>query len=362
MILVKRRERNVLDLQNNTQGEKLSSLHSPLSTLHPKKLSLLLSFIILLPSCSVDLPSYVISEGKMEYILYDYHIAQGMAEAQNGDIEANRYIYVQKVFEKHGITEAEFDSSMVWYSGHASHLNNMYKHIEARLERESREAGLNIPEEDKFARFTAEGDTANIWQGNEMLFLKGNREENLYTLVIPADTSFHKGDHFMLRFGNRFITQDNQRETFALLQVHYDNDSVAAATVMINGDYDITLNLTEDKIKSDYTIKSLTCTFYYHFDETRDDAFRLWVVTKPVLLRYHAMGNKPEASDSLTTDTLTVDTLDADTATKPKRQTRVLRISPEEFRENQQVDRKINIVKQRSVVLPKKNTQRKRVR
>ena len=27
-------ERNVLDLQNNTQGEKLSSLHSPLSTLH----------------------------------------------------------------------------------------------------------------------------------------------------------------------------------------------------------------------------------------------------------------------------------------------------------------------------------------
>ena len=28
-------ERNVLDLPNNTQGEKLSSLHSPLSTLHP---------------------------------------------------------------------------------------------------------------------------------------------------------------------------------------------------------------------------------------------------------------------------------------------------------------------------------------
>ena len=74
------------------------------------------------------------------------------------------------------------------------------------------------------------------------------------------------------------------------------------------------------------------------------------------------MGNKPETSDSLVTDTLTTDTLDADTADRPKRKPGVLRISPEEFRENQQVDRKINIVKQQNVVLPKGNTKKKIIR
>ena len=46
-----RRERNVLDLQNNTQGEKLSSLHSPLSTLHPE---------IPLALCGTAMASYMV--------------------------------------------------------------------------------------------------------------------------------------------------------------------------------------------------------------------------------------------------------------------------------------------------------------
>lgn len=316
-----------------------------------------LVFILFSVACSVDLPSYVIPEGKMERILYDYHIAQGMAEAQGGDVEANRYLYVQKVFEKHHVTEAEFDTSMVWYSGHASYLKDMYVRIDARLDRASREVGLNIPEEDKFARFTAEGDTANIWQGRDMLFLHGNREDNLYTLVIPADTAFRKGDYFMLRFGNRFITQDNQREAFVLLQVRYDNDSVVGATSMIGGDHDLTLTIPDTAVLADRDIKSLSCTFYYAFDEKKE-AFRLWMINKPVLLRYHAQVTAE--TDSLLD--VPVDTLEADTAEATERKAGGERMSPEAFRENQQVERKINVVEKRKVVLPANGATRKRVR
>jgi hypothetical protein len=319
----------------------------------------LLFFLFMLVSCSVDLPSYVISEGMMEKILYDYHMAQGMAEAEGGDVEANRYLYVQKVFEKYHVTEAEFDTSMVWYSGHTSHLLDMYKRMEARLERESREAGLNIPEEDKFARFTAEGDTANIWQGREMLFLHGNREENLYTLVMPADTAYRQGDYFMFRCGNRFITQDRQREAFVLLQVKYENDSVVATTSMISGDYDLTLNLPQDKVKADCNIKSVSCTFYYSFDESAEDAFRLWVVQKPVLLRYHA-----EPEDTVQTAEEVTDTLDAgaDTVVVSPEQGRGERLRPEEFRKNQQVERKIDVVEKRRNVQPSGGLRRRTVK
>ncbi len=324
---------------------------------HLKSLAAILPLFILFVACSVELPSYVISEGKMERILYDYHMAQGMAEAQGGDVEKNRYLYVQKVFEKHGITEAQFDTSMVWYSGHASHLTEMYERIEARMDRESNEAGLNIPEEDRFARFTAVGDTANIWQGNEIQFLNGNREGNLYTLVIPADTSFRKGDYFMLRFGNRFIVQDGQREGYALLQIRYENDSVVGSTVMVSGDYDVSIDIPETQILAKQTIRSIACTFYYHFDETKEDAFRLWAIRKPVLLRYHSLKKTEEEEE--VADTLEADTLASDSAARSADRGAGERISPEEFRENQQVDRKINVIQKRNVTLPKKVVRRR---
>ena len=313
--------------------------------------------ITMFTACSVELPSHVISEGKMEKILYDYHLAQGMAEAKGGDVEANRYLYVQKVFEKYHITEAQFDTSMVWYSGHTSHLDKMYDRIEARLERESNAAGLNIPEEDKYARFTAEGDTANIWQGSNMIFMHGNRVQNLYTLVIPADSTFRRGDYFMFRCTNRFIAQDNQREGFILLQVRYDNDSTVASSVMVTGNYDVTMNIAMTRVKKNRDIKSVSCTFYYAFDEGLDEAFRMWAISKPVLLRYHA---EPAPEDSVNVEL--PDTLASDTLLPVRTQGTGERRSPEEFRSNQQVDRKINVVQKRRVVLPAKPQRVKRMR
>ena len=284
----------------------------------------------------------------MEKILYDYHLAQGMAEAQGGDIATNRYLYVQKVFEKYHITEEQFDTSMVWYSGHAGHLQKMYEHIEARLERESNAAGLNIPEEDKFARFTDQGDTANIWSGKQMLFLHGNREQNLYTIIIPADTSFHRGDYFMFRCSNRFVVKDSEHEGFVLLQVNYDNDSTVSNTMMITGDYDLTVNIPASKALLRHDIRSVSCTFYYAFDEGLDDAFRMWAISKPVLLRYH--------SKTIATDTLSTlpDSLSTDSLPVVRRHGTGERLSPEEFRTNQQVDKKINVVQKKRVVLPAK--------
>ena len=307
----------------------------------------LLFFFFLLVSCSVELPPYVIPEGKMERILYDYHLAQGMADAQSDNKEANRYLYVQKVFEKYHITEAEFDTSMVWYSGHADHLENMYKRIDARLERESDKAGLNIPEEDQFMNYTADGDTANIWSGRDMLFLYGNREENLYTLTMPVDSTFQRGDAFRFRCTNRFITADGQREGYILLQLEYEGDTIVSTTSTVVSDYDVTANIDFHRVPKDRDLRRIRCTFYYSFDESKEEQFRMWVITRPLLLRFHNTSLEEESTEK--TDTLAVDT-----AITNMLHERPARISPEELREQQQVDRKINIVEKKNVVLPGK--------
>lgn len=312
---------------------------------------LLLFFLFV--SCTVDLPSYVISEGRMERILYDYHLAQSMAESQEGDAEANRYLYVQKVFEKHHITEAQFDTSMVWYSGHASHLEDIYQRLDTRLERESNAAGLNISEVEQYSRYTSEGDTANIWKGREIFFLHGNREGNLYTVVIPADSTYRPGDSFMFHTTNRFIVQDSQREAYILMQVTYTNDSVASATTLVGGDNDISLHIGREMVRKSDTIRSVSCTFYFAFDEHADDAFRLWAVSRPVLLRYHA-----QVGDSVAI-VADADTLEADTSRSVSEQMRHRRVSPEEFRDNQDIDRKIHVVQKRQVVLPSEPKRKK---
>jgi len=296
----------------------------------------------------VELPSYVIPQGKMERILYDYHMAQGMADAQGDDKEENRYLYIQKVFEKHHITEAQFDTSMVWYSGHADHLEEMYKHLDARLARESDKAGLNIPEEDQFMHYTADGDTANIWSGRDMMFLYGNRESNLYTLTIPADSTYQHGDSFRFRCANRFITADGQREGYILLQLEYEGDTIVSATSPIVGDYDATISIEQHRVPKDRNLRRIRCTFYYSFEESKEEQFRMWVVSRPLLLRFH--NETIEAPDTISS----ADSLSTDTTIRIFERGPHERLSPEELREQQQVDKKINIVEKKKVILPGK--------
>ena len=58
-----------------------------------------LILMLLLVGCKPSKPSGVLSESRMVKILVDYHLAQGMAEGNDNEIES-RYLYVQAVFRK----------------------------------------------------------------------------------------------------------------------------------------------------------------------------------------------------------------------------------------------------------------------
>ena len=46
-----------------------------------------------------------------------------------------RVLYIESVFKKHGITQAEFDSSMVWFTRNPEVLTKIYEKVNARLKR-----------------------------------------------------------------------------------------------------------------------------------------------------------------------------------------------------------------------------------
>ena len=75
-----------------------------------KRFSPLIILLILSIVACEKRPQGVMSSGKMEDVLYDYHLMQGMIDQLPSDERIEKgEDYINAVFEKHGITQAEFD-------------------------------------------------------------------------------------------------------------------------------------------------------------------------------------------------------------------------------------------------------------
>ena len=89
-----------------------------------------------LTACQVKRPDTVISDAKMENVLYDFHIAKAMGEEVPYSESYKRVLYIESVYRKHGITQADFDTSMVWYARHPDALTKVYEKVNQRLKAE----------------------------------------------------------------------------------------------------------------------------------------------------------------------------------------------------------------------------------
>mgnify|MGYP000155135445 CR=1 FL=1 len=69
-------------------------------------------------------------------VLYDYHIAKAMGEEVPYNESYKRVLYIESVFKKYGITQADFDSSMVWFARNPEVLTKIYEKVNVRLKAE----------------------------------------------------------------------------------------------------------------------------------------------------------------------------------------------------------------------------------
>ena len=80
-----------------------------------KHSSLYIFVLMLAAACTPSVPKQYIQPGEMEDILFDYHVAQAMSKTTgSGDYEYNKQLYIDAVLKKYGISEADFDSSLVY--------------------------------------------------------------------------------------------------------------------------------------------------------------------------------------------------------------------------------------------------------
>lgn len=106
----------------------------------------LLSIVLCLSSCR---PRGILTSRQMRKVLVDLHKTDALLQVtglQHGHNEAEDMYYAM-VLEQHGITQAQFDSSLVWYTAHPQLFDKIYPKVLAQLQQEREDFVASHPED-----------------------------------------------------------------------------------------------------------------------------------------------------------------------------------------------------------------------
>ena len=271
---------------------------------HSSLIIVLLTIVMI--GCKPTVPKQFIQPGDLEDILYDYHVAQAMAieNRQGGfDNSYNRNAYFQAVLKKHGVTEAEFDSSLVYYYSHAERLRTIYQDVRERLNEDAKALGASVGDLNKYSQYSSTGDTANVWQNETDLLLIPQPTQNRYDIYVKADTSYHIGDTFMFQFMSDFIYQSGSRDAVVCLLAKYEGDSITQTVnhITITGQSQVRIPQNRDG-----RLKELRGYIYLNNNEREADVRKMLFISQIQLIRFHQKkkDDEPKTNEASKADSL----------------------------------------------------------
>ena len=91
--------------------------------------------LMLLSACR---PKGILTSRQMRSVLYDLHRAEAVLQVAGYNFGHDEALakYYQSVLDEHGVSQAQFDSSLVWYTDHPQIFNKIYPKILTRCEQE----------------------------------------------------------------------------------------------------------------------------------------------------------------------------------------------------------------------------------
>ncbi|MCE5205519.1 MAG: DUF4296 domain-containing protein [Porphyromonadaceae bacterium] len=92
--------------------------------------------VLTISSCQ-NRPKEVLNRKQMERVLYDVYVAEAVIESdyQHFNTPEKKEAYINEVFKAHKITEAQWDTSLSWYSDRIDLYLKMNDSVKARLQR-----------------------------------------------------------------------------------------------------------------------------------------------------------------------------------------------------------------------------------
>lgn len=209
----------------------------------------LLLFLITISSCKKN--DYVLSDSKMENILYELYVGEAFIDNHNSGQRSDQFKrdYYLSILTKNGVTEDQYDSSLVYYGQNIDYYYKIYENVVTRLEKEEVKFERLAAAEQNAIK-SASGDSVDIWNGEKYFaILPFGHIQTIRT--IPSDENFKKGDSFFLHFAiNIFPDKLIIKSPKTYLTIAYTDGTVQTESVAIDREGDFELSITSNSEKA----------------------------------------------------------------------------------------------------------------
>ena len=208
------------------------------------------SRILLLPLLALVLlscgrtPRGVMSQNQMADLIADLQIAEAYIEHNSQDFvdDSSKLALKQGIFKKHGITQQDYDTSLVWYAHNMEDYIKAYDKAVGKLQaRQDKLAKNKVNDNSRPADMMGGGP---IPRENHYMLTQGAKR-GFITFDIPPDANKRPGDRYQLAYklyrgGNDFKVSVN---------VDYTDGSTSQITRSTNSDGWVNVDVQSDSTR-----------------------------------------------------------------------------------------------------------------
>jgi len=192
-------------------------------------------FLFLGMSACNGRPKGVLNESEMTDVLTEMHRLDGIIAAkglQYGNTP-EKVQYYSFILKKYDITQAQFDSSLVYYTKNPKTFDEIYDNVLARLtdfEKEVKRGKYHFVDSVEMAKIKV-----NLWnKKSQFTFNKDSARTHLDFEILNSDLLF--GDVYTLKFLQRISPEDSCVKQHVMLRINYSNGKKDIAFAVSHND------------------------------------------------------------------------------------------------------------------------------
>ncbi len=173
-------------------------------------------------------PDMILSEREMTALLVDIHRSEAYLTAGSAIFlsDSAKKVLRQSILKKHGVTQAEFDSSLNWYGRNIDEYVKLYANVEKQLDIKLKSAYKRAETSGEIASNDLD-DSQNLWHGTPISRISKNEDLHLISFQLrPNEDNITSGD----RFNWQFRKANDRTEVSMFMAVDYENGTTSYIT------------------------------------------------------------------------------------------------------------------------------------
>lgn len=214
---------------------------------------ILFVFSIFISGCSR--PKGVLNSTDMENVLVEMHMLEGTLNAAGmGYNPEEKDKYFAALLQKNNVTQAEFDSSLVWYTKNPKRFERVYINVMARIDTIKNDVNHRKYHPIDSANTVNE---INLWNKATKYVLTKDSARTTLSFEIKNNDLMIK-DFYELSFIRRVAPSDSSLNPYVVMHINYLNgtvDSIYSKTINDSIARKYSLKL---RVRKDLKVKSIT--------------------------------------------------------------------------------------------------------